>query len=456
VDVVRRFPYLIAVCCCLVVLAGGGFLYFRREANEAISTPSPTIIQAGGGIDESSPMAGAGDFELNAKDIAFEPTELRIKLVDEPVTIRIFNAGAVLHNFSIDSLGIGQDVNPDESVDIVIPEGTKLGTYSYYCSVPGHKEAGMVGTLIVEASASQAQGATTNPVDMSDDVPVPAVTDTAKLMSFVPEVGELPQDLEFIYLEPYTAEEETAGFLDAAAELEFLDADGWKADVSSTFALPDSVTSAQGDVLSVNVRVAEFEQPEGALAFLDRRFTARITDEPFPESEVPVRAVGDFSKATLWEISDSEVGITVFTQYGPYAILVYTRSLGGDPTEVSARVSQLVIDKISGASPTSVLFSDSHGAGQAASSSIAGQLSPAEPSELWLLDDSGSLAAIAFSDVDGHFDFGNVEAGEYLISLVQGGVCGYTYEQEGDSYGWLELPENHAAQVSISGCLFTV
>ena len=24
------------------------------------------------------------------------------------------------------------------------------GTYEYYCNVPGHKEAGMVGTLIVE------------------------------------------------------------------------------------------------------------------------------------------------------------------------------------------------------------------------------------------------------------------------------------------------------------------
>jgi uncharacterized cupredoxin-like copper-binding protein len=27
---------------------------------------------------------------------------------------------------------------------------TTTGTYSFYCGVPGHREAGMVGTLIVE------------------------------------------------------------------------------------------------------------------------------------------------------------------------------------------------------------------------------------------------------------------------------------------------------------------
>ena len=60
------------------------------------------------------------------------------------------NTGAALHNFSIDSLKIDVDVNPGETVDIVIPAGTAPGTYDFYCNVPGHKEAGMVGTLIVK------------------------------------------------------------------------------------------------------------------------------------------------------------------------------------------------------------------------------------------------------------------------------------------------------------------
>ncbi len=96
----------------------------------------------------ASPSAGA--IVLEAKDIAFEPTELTIKAANEPVTIKMENTGAAMHNFTIDSLNISVDVQPGETVDIVIPAGTAPGTYDFYCNVPGHKEAGMVGKLTVE------------------------------------------------------------------------------------------------------------------------------------------------------------------------------------------------------------------------------------------------------------------------------------------------------------------
>jgi uncharacterized cupredoxin-like copper-binding protein len=35
-----------------------------------------------------------------------------------------------------------------QTVDGVIP-GAAAGTYDFYCSLPGHKEAGMTGTLTV-------------------------------------------------------------------------------------------------------------------------------------------------------------------------------------------------------------------------------------------------------------------------------------------------------------------
>ncbi len=96
----------------------------------------------------ASPSAGA--IVLDAKDIAFDPTEITIKAANEPVTIKMENTGAAMHNFTIDSLNISVDVQPGETVDIVIPAGTAPGTYDFYCNVPGHKEAGMVGTLTVE------------------------------------------------------------------------------------------------------------------------------------------------------------------------------------------------------------------------------------------------------------------------------------------------------------------
>ena len=58
------------------------------------------------------------------------------------------NEGVTLHNLSIDALGIGVDINPGATEEAVI--NALAGTYEYYCNVPGHKEAGMVGTLTAE------------------------------------------------------------------------------------------------------------------------------------------------------------------------------------------------------------------------------------------------------------------------------------------------------------------
>lgn len=113
------------------------------EAASATGVASPAASPV------ASPAA-AGTLTLEAVDIAFIPTELTMSASAEPVTIKMENTGAALHNFSIDSLKIDVDVNPGETVDIVIPAGTAPGTYDFYCNVPGHKEAGMVGTLVVE------------------------------------------------------------------------------------------------------------------------------------------------------------------------------------------------------------------------------------------------------------------------------------------------------------------
>lgn len=87
-------------------------------------------------------------FEVHTVDIAFEPTELTIP-ANTDVTITIINDGALQHDFYIDELGIESDLlNSGDSTTVTI--NAAPGTYEYYCSVTGHREAGMVGTLTVE------------------------------------------------------------------------------------------------------------------------------------------------------------------------------------------------------------------------------------------------------------------------------------------------------------------
>jgi plastocyanin len=63
------------------------------------------------------------------------------------ITLRMNNHDLFWHTFTIDSLGadLKVAVNGDESVTF----NATPGTYEFYCTVPGHAQMGMRGTLVV-------------------------------------------------------------------------------------------------------------------------------------------------------------------------------------------------------------------------------------------------------------------------------------------------------------------
>ncbi|HEU4974928.1 MAG TPA: plastocyanin/azurin family copper-binding protein [Baekduia sp.] len=64
------------------------------------------------------------------------------------VKIVMPNQSGVPHNIAIDGLGAGKIVTKGESSFTAKLEAGK--TYTYYCEVPGHRAAGMQGTLTVK------------------------------------------------------------------------------------------------------------------------------------------------------------------------------------------------------------------------------------------------------------------------------------------------------------------
>jgi plastocyanin len=91
------------------------------------------------------------DLIVEAFDLGFKEKELKIG--PGKVTIEEINTGNTGHTLVIDgAVGKKLSVPAHDAKDL----GTydlKAGTYTYYCDIPGHRQAGMEGKLTVDPSA---------------------------------------------------------------------------------------------------------------------------------------------------------------------------------------------------------------------------------------------------------------------------------------------------------------
>jgi plastocyanin len=106
---------------------------------------------AGGGKEEAPISGPGGTLQLAASptDIAYDKTELS----SEPgeVTIDFTNPSALEHDVAIEKDGkeiAGSELIAEGKTSVTADLGP--GTYTFLCTVPGHAEAGMEGTLTVK------------------------------------------------------------------------------------------------------------------------------------------------------------------------------------------------------------------------------------------------------------------------------------------------------------------
>jgi plastocyanin len=98
--------------------------------------------------DESSEVAeGAREIELTGSSFAFDPDEIEVA-AGEDVAI-VLTSTDILHDFTIDELDTHVAADKGETATGGL-RADEPGRYTFYCTVAGHREAGMEGTLIVE------------------------------------------------------------------------------------------------------------------------------------------------------------------------------------------------------------------------------------------------------------------------------------------------------------------
>jgi plastocyanin len=146
-----RKPMLLvpAVVAAALVAAGcgGGGGSTSTTANTtpaASTTPASTTPASSGGAATKLSLSADPSGQLK-----FDKSSLSAKA--GTVTITMDNPSSIAHGVAVEGHGVdkdGQIVNKGGKSTVTV--NLKPGTYTFYCPVPGHKQAGMKGTLTVQ------------------------------------------------------------------------------------------------------------------------------------------------------------------------------------------------------------------------------------------------------------------------------------------------------------------
>jgi manganese oxidase len=116
------------------------------------------------GVVAATQPDGGGSSAAAAAPVAVATSEFEISpstiTVPKGGSIAVTNNGTVAHNVAVTDTALKtRDFNGGESVTLDLSE-LEPGTYELFCAVSGHKEAGMVATLIItDGSAASAESA---------------------------------------------------------------------------------------------------------------------------------------------------------------------------------------------------------------------------------------------------------------------------------------------------------
>lgn len=144
---------MLTIAVGLLVLAGCGSS--SSSTSSSASTPSTAATPAATSTSSSATGSSAAGQTLGLAanpegQLKYDKTSLTAKA--GKVSIVFTNAAPLSHNVTIESSsGTALGATPTfQGGAKTLSLSLKAGTYKFYCSVPGHRMAGMEGTLTVQ------------------------------------------------------------------------------------------------------------------------------------------------------------------------------------------------------------------------------------------------------------------------------------------------------------------
>lgn len=146
--------FLVLALAALALVACGSSS--DNNSSTAETSGGESQAEQGGAAKEESSSGGGGSastlkFEADPNgELAYTSTNETAKA--GKVTMEFKNPQALTHDVAIENAN-GEEVGATELIADGSDTATvdlKPGTYTYFCTVPGHREAGMEGTLTVK------------------------------------------------------------------------------------------------------------------------------------------------------------------------------------------------------------------------------------------------------------------------------------------------------------------
>jgi plastocyanin len=146
-------PKRLLITFALVALAGFGLAACGSDDSSSTSTSSEAETTASTTSTASGSGGSGGTVQIAADPsgaLAF--TQSKITAPAGTDTIDFENASSTGHNVEIEDSS-GEDIAETDTITDGKTSTTadlQPGTYTFYCGVPGHREAGMEGTITVK------------------------------------------------------------------------------------------------------------------------------------------------------------------------------------------------------------------------------------------------------------------------------------------------------------------
>jgi plastocyanin len=108
------------------------------------------LAACGGGGDEGEPSGGGTTLELAADPGGgFSFDKKTLEAPAGTITIHLTNDSSVPHDIGVKGDSVDEVSDTVMQGEVSLTVDLEPGTYTFYCSVPGHEAGGMAGTLTV-------------------------------------------------------------------------------------------------------------------------------------------------------------------------------------------------------------------------------------------------------------------------------------------------------------------